>query len=146
MIRQMQEQDIAEVAAIEKEIFSSPWSEESFRDALQSEDNIYLVAAESGRIVGYCGIWTSYETGDLCNIAVVPDYRRCQIGGNLLKEAIRLAIERQVQSLLLEVRGSNSSAIALYKKIGFHNIGIRKDYYRSPKEDAILMQCELTDV
>lgn len=146
MIRQMQEWDIAEVAAIERKIFSSPWSEKSFRDALQSEDNIYLVAVEAGTIVGYCGIWTSYETGDLCNIAVTPDYRRCHIGEKLLKEAIRLAKERQVQSLLLEVRESNSGAVALYKKTGFQNIGIRKEYYRSPKEDALLMQCELADV
>jgi ribosomal-protein-alanine N-acetyltransferase len=135
----MQEQDIAAVAAMEQMIFSSPWSEKSFRDALQSEENIYLVAEEE-QIAGYCGIWISYETADLCNMAVMPEYRRRQIGEALLLEGINRAAKRQVQSLLLEVRQSNQAAIGLYEKIGFQKIGIRKNYYRLPQEDAVLMQ------
>lgn len=144
MIRQMQEQDVAEVALIEREIFSSPWSEKSFWDAIQSEDNIYLVAVQEEKIVGYCGIWTSYETADLCNMAVAVAYRRHHLGKKLLSEAIRLSAERKVQIILLEVRESNQGAIGMYEKMGFRRIGVRKGYYDAPKEDAILMQYEVT--
>lgn len=143
MIREIQEQDIDAVTAIEQEIFSKPWSRKSFQDAIQSEYTIYLAAEEAAEIMGYCGIWLSGETGDLCNMAIVPSCRRRGIGRKLLAEAIRLSTERGAEEIFLEVRESNHPAIALYKNLGFQKIGIRKGYYRVPAEDAVIMRYEM---
>lgn len=144
MVREMMEEDIIQVAALEGEIFSQPWSEKSFRDAHSSPDNIYLVDIREGKLVGYCGIWTSFDTADLCNMAVAPELRRNGIAGELLQEAVRLAGERQVERILLEVRESNAPARELYSKYGFQKIGNRKAYYSAPVEDAILMELAMS--
>ncbi len=139
-IRRMSEEDIAVVAKLEQQIFSSPWSKDSIEKAYQLEENIYLVAEVEGIITGYCGIWTSFETADLCNIAVHPDYRRKGIAGEILKQAFQLCQQRQIEQMLLEVRESNKPAIVLYEKYHFEKIDIRKGYYRNPIENAIIMQ------
>lgn len=144
MIREMEWEDISKVAELEKKIFSVPWSEKSFRDSFASQDTIYLVEALEGEIAGYCGIWISFDTADLCNIAVANSYRRKGIAERLLQEIFSLAKKRQVERILLEVRESNQGAIALYQKSGFRHIGIRKGYYHAPVEDAILMECYLS--
>jgi len=143
VIRKMQERDIAAVAAIEKAVFSSPWSEKSFRDALLVPSNCYLVAETEGEVVGYCGFWVSFEIADLCNMAVAPQKRRQRIGGQILSEGIRMVQQRGAERVFLEVRESNRIAIGFYRKLGFQKIGIRKGYYDTPKEDALLMQSVL---
>lgn len=143
-VRAMQREDIPAVAAIEKSIFSAPWSEESFLRAFSSPDNIYLVSVSEEGVAGYCGIWISYETADLCNIAVAQEYRRQGMGEKLLSEAAARAESCGVERLMLEVRESNRSALCLYEKKGFQQIGIRKGYYDLPKEDAVLMQLLLS--
>ena len=140
MIRQMQGQDVDAVAMLEQEIFSNPWSKKSFQDALQSEYTVYFVAEEEMGIIGYCGVWLSAETGDLCNMAVLPSCRRQGIGRRLLEKAIHSAIGRGAEEIVLEVRESNQAACALYEKFGFQKTGIRKGYYRAPPEDAIVMR------
>lgn len=143
MIRPMQRQDIKRVHEIEQSIFSAPWSEKSFMDAYCAESNIYLVAIKEEMVIGYCGLWVSYETADLCNMAVDKTYRQQGAARELLKEGLRLCKERSVESVLLEVRESNIPAIRLYEKTGFARIGKRKKYYKEPVEDAILMQLDL---
>lgn len=140
MIREMTIEDIRAVAEIEKSIFSNPWSEKSFQDALASKDNIYLVEMSEGKVTGYCGIWTSYDTADLCNMAVSVEHRRKGTAQKLLQEAIVLTGQRNVERILLEVRESNKAAIALYQKNDFREIGVRKGYYNNPKENAVLME------
>mgnify|MGYP001396032606 FL=1 len=130
MIRPMQRQDIKRVLEIEQNIFSAPWSEKSFMDAYCAESNIYLVAIKEETVIGYCGLWVSYETADLCNMAVDKTYRQQGAARELLKEGLRLCKERSVESVLLEVRESNIPAIRLYEKMGFARIGKRKKYYR----------------
>lgn len=144
MIRKMTAEDIAEAVMIEKSIFSKPWSEKSFRDALASEDNIYLAEIQEGKVVGYCGIWTSFDTADLCNMAVLPECRRKGIADRLLEEAVSIAGEKAVERIVLEVRESNEAAIRLYQKHNFRKIGVRRGYYTVPKEDAVLMECILS--
>ena len=139
MIDRLQEKDIDQVAQIEAEIFSVPWSIKSFKDALASEQNIYLKAETDGQIVGYCGIWTSFESADLCNIAVKKEFRKAGLGQKLLEAGIQEAA-KGVERILLEVRQSNKAAIRLYEKNGFQTIGLRKSYYTKPVEDAILME------
>lgn len=145
MIRQMREQDITQVLDIEQAAFSVPWSAESFLRALAAETNIYLVAEQEQRIVGYCGLWVSYETADLCNLAVAAAYRQQGIAERLLREGLCRAAERAAEEVLLEVRRSNLPAIRLYEKTGFCQIGVRSRYYRNPTEDAILMQLKLAE-
>lgn len=144
MIREMRVEDIPSVVEIEKSIFSAPWSAKSFQSALESDDNIYLVEVLENGIAGYCGVWTSYDTADLCNMAVALSQRRKGIAERLLMKAVDMSKSCHVERILLEVRESNEAAIALYEKNGFCRIGLRKGYYSAPTEDAILMECVIS--
>ena len=139
--RQMTQEDADKVAAIEKETFSDPWSRESFLSSLSSPDTLYLVAedGQSHRIVGYAGLLRSFENADITNVAVLSSCRRCGIGSMLLRSLLDRADEEGVENYALEVRESNTAAIALYEKMGFQKEGVRKDYYSRPRENAVLM-------
>lgn len=139
-IREMGEEDLREVARLERKIFSRPWSEESFRDALSSPDHCYLAGLYSGTLVGYCGLWCSFDTADLCNLAVAEDFRKRNLGSALLRQGLAAVKRRGVKRVLLEVRCSNDPAIGLYAKFGFEELGIRPGYYSHPVEDGILME------
>lgn len=139
-IRRMNSGDIDEVCRIENESFSIPWSRESIIKAYQNEANIYLAAEDEAGIIGFAGLWTSYETADLCNIVVDKKYRKKHAGYALLNEGIRLCRESNIERIMLEVRKSNKPAINLYKKMNFCEIGIRKSYYSEPVEDALIME------
>jgi ribosomal-protein-alanine N-acetyltransferase len=135
----MTREDIPRIAEIEKECLSLPWSEASFEDSLAREDTVFLVC-EDTEVVGYVGMYLSFEEGEITNVAVTPSYRKRGCG-YLLMEAIKEeAKERRAECIILEVRVSNASAISLYKKHGFEPIGIRKDFYEHPTEDAIIMK------
>lgn len=139
IIRKMTFEDVKTVAQIEKECFSLPWSEASFEDSLAREDTVFLVC-EDGEVVGYIGMYLSFEEGEITNVAVTPSYRQKGCG-NLLIQAIKEeAKARAAECVILEVRVSNVPAISLYKKHGFEEIGIRKNFYEHPSEDAIIMK------
>ncbi len=139
IIRRMTREDIPRIAEIEKECFSLPWSEASFEDSLAREDTVFLVC-EDTEVVGYVGMYLSFEEGEITNVAVTPSYRKRGCG-YLLMEAIKEEAKvRRAECIILEVRVSNASAISLYKKHGFEQIGIRKDFYEHPTEDAIIMK------
>lgn len=128
---------------LEQQIFSRPWSEESMRSALQQQGTIYLVDEADGRIRGYLGIWCMAEDGDLCNMAVAERERRVGVASALLDEGIVCCRKQEIQRIVLEVRESNLPAQALYQRKGFVPIGVRKQYYSEPQEDAIIMECLL---
>ena len=139
IIRRMTFEDVKSVAQIEAECFSVPWSENSFEDSLAREDTVFLVCVDEG-VVGYIGMYLSFEEGEITNVAVTPSYRQRGCG-NLLIEAVKKeAKARNAECVILEVRVSNAPAISLYKKNGFEEIGIRKNFYEHPKEDAIIMK------
>ncbi|MBP3544547.1 MAG: ribosomal protein S18-alanine N-acetyltransferase [Lachnospiraceae bacterium] len=135
----MQEKDLDEVVAIEQEIFSQPWTKQGFLDALKNKDTLYLVATENDVVLGYLGLWQSFEDADITNVAVKTEFRRRGVAGRLLEETKRLAAMRGITALTLEVRVSNEAAICLYKKYGFHSLGVRPGFYEKPKEDAMIM-------
>ena len=135
----MQQQDVVQAAALEAQIFSQPWSEQAFSDALKLTHTVFLVAEEGGRVAGYIGMYLSLEEGEITNVAVAPKIRRRGIADALLTEIKREAAECGVTSLVLEVRVSNQNAIRLYEKHGFVSCGVRKGFYEQPKEDAFLM-------
>ena len=153
IIREMILKDVPAVALIEQECFSMPWSEKSFCDSISREDTIFLVCEEEltdcgtnspkvrgGRIVGYIGMYLSFEEGEITNVAVSSSYRKRGYGQRLIQAAKDKAADRNIKSILLEVRKSNASAVSLYRRNGFEQVGIRKNFYERPAEDAIIMK------
>lgn len=138
-IEKMQPEDIKEVAQIENRIFTLPWSEQGFLSSLQSEDTLYLVVRKEGRVAGYCGLLQSFDEADITNVAVAEEARGAGIGFAMLSELMRLGKERGIARYTLEVRASNAAALHLYEKLGFQSVGIRKNFYDRPKEDAVIM-------
>lgn len=143
MVRRMKLEDLNQVMILEGQIFSRPWSEESMRSALQQQDTIYLVDETEGKIRGYLGIWCMAGDGDLCNMAVSEQERRGGIASKLMEEGMICCRRQGVHRIVLEVRESNLPAKALYQSKGFAPIGVRKQYYSEPQEDAIIMECLL---
>lgn len=139
MIRIMKPEDAAQAAVIEKEVFSLPWSEKSFYDALLKEDNIYVVAQEGEKIAGYAGVWGVFGEADITNVCVAPDFRRKGIAEEMLKFLIAEGRKKKIDIFFLEVRESNHAAISLYEKLGFQRIGMRKNFYEKPVENGVVM-------
>ena len=138
-IWRMEERDVQQVAAIEAESFSLPWSEQAFRDSLAMYHTIFLVADLEGRIAGYCGCYQSLEEAEITNVAVKQELRGKGIARELLQELFRVGTAQGVFAYTLEVRVSNTPAIHLYESLGFENVGIRRDFYEKPTEDAMIM-------
>ena len=137
---------LPQVAALEKVCFpADPWSEALFRDALESSHTVLLLAeGEGGAALGYAVLSAVLDEGNLDNIAVAPHCRRKGVADALLS-ALTEAGRTSLSVLLLEVRASNLPAIALYEKYGFVPVGRRKNYYESPREDALLMTLDFSE-
>ena len=132
-----------QVAEIEQICFSDPWSRRMLSEHLENECAATLVAlSENGTVLGYAGLLVVLDEGYITNVAVRPEYRRQGIAGELLAVFHRFAEGNKMAFLTLEVRDSNASARALYTKHGFKEVGVRKNYYDHPKEDAIIMTLE----
>ena len=149
-IRPAVDADIAAVMRIERESFSDPWSEDSFRASLQPERMRFLVArggpVEEGSeppLLGYVIALMLVEEAEIADIAVSTKARRLGIGGLLLDSMLSEAADRGVLTMFLEVRESNSAARALYESRHFREVGRRRGYYRSPSEDALLLRRDL---
>lgn len=138
-IREMQAKDAEEVAKLEEQIFSQPWSRKAFLDSLSLGNTVFLVAEENGRILGYIGMYVALEEGEITNVAVAPLERCHGVGGLLISEIKKEAERRLLARIVLEVRVSNETAIRLYERNGFVNQGIRRGFYERPKEDAYIM-------
>ncbi|MCI1328358.1 MAG: ribosomal protein S18-alanine N-acetyltransferase [Lachnospiraceae bacterium] len=138
-IRPMRREDLYEVERIERTNFSTPWRLIDFAGYLADKNAIFLAASGDGGVVGYIGaILTDYE-GDITNVSVRPDRMHRGIGTMLLGELLSRIDARGVARMFLEVRQSNAHAIRLYSEAGFVCVGTRKNYYRLPDEDAIVM-------
>lgn len=131
--------DITQIAAIEQQCFSDPWSEKAFADEMNNPLAVYLVAKDNGMCAGYCGFWNVSGEGGITNVAVAPEYRQKGVGTQLIKKMVEQAIEMQLSLLTLEVRVSNLPAQRLYEKFGFEKVGVRPNYYSNPRENAWIM-------
>ena len=135
----MNESHVAQVAALEKQCFSDPWSENSVASELENPLSLWLIAEEDGAVCGYVGSQTVLDETDMMNIAVHPDCRRKGIAAALITELVSRLKARGSRVLRLEVRESNFSAITLHEALGFTQLGLRKNYYRNPKENALIL-------
>ncbi len=141
-IRRMKADDLPDVRTIEALAFSNPWSESTFRGEIQNTQISFpmvVVQRPGERVVGYIIFWQIGEDVQVNNIAVHPDLRGKGIGEALMRYAIAKVRERGATFMTLEVRVSNAAAVTLYKKLGFEVLGLRKNYYTNPDEDAYLM-------
>ena len=133
---------VPQVAALEELCFRDPWSENSVASELNNPLSYWLVALEGEQVAGYVGSQTVLGETDMMNIAVHPDHRRKGVAEGLINALVEGLKARESHSLTLEVRSSNAPAISLYEKLGFARIGLRKNYYRNPKEDALILRKE----
>lgn len=141
-IREMQLDDLEQVMTIEEANFSVPWTETGFFTFLLREDTLFLVAEEGEKILGYCGVVTVQDEGDITNVAVEKNSQNQGIGKKLLEEMFQRTQKAGVCRLFLEVRAGNAAALHLYEKMGFVQTGIRKKYYEQPVEDGVVMKRE----
>lgn len=139
----MKTEHLDEVAALERECFTTPWSRNMLAEELDNALSAFLVALdETDRVVGYAGLQVVLDEGYITNVAVRPDCRRRGVAGKLLDVFERFAEGNHLAFLTLEVRASNYAAIALYGRHGYRGAGRRTNYYEHPKEDAVIMTRE----
>lgn len=143
-ITEMSEIHVAGIAKLEKLCFSDPWSEKSIASELSNPLSKWLVAMDGDVLCGHVGSQTVMGETDMMNIAVHPDYRRRGIAESLIQALVILLKEAGSHCLSLEVRASNEAAIALYTKQGFAQVGVRPNYYRNPRENALILRKEWT--
>ena len=142
IITKMGAQHVAQVAALEKLCFSDPWSEKSVGSELENPLSLWLVAEEEGAVGGYVGSQTVMGETDMMNVAVHPDYRIQGIATALIVGLVEELLRQGSHCLTLEVRASNETAIRVYERLGFTELGRRKNYYRNPREDALILRKE----
>ncbi len=139
IVEKMTKKHLGDVFEIEKKSFTHPWSMESFSDELKKPNSFKFVATEGEIVVGFAILETVLDEGNLLDIAVCEAHRKNGIGKALMKELIAVANDKKLSFITLEVRASSAPAILLYEKFGFEVVGVRKNYYSKPVEDAVLM-------
>lgn len=138
-IRKISENDIETIAYLESEIFSDAWSEKSIKETYENQNACILGAYKEGVLAGYVIFYYVLDEGEIARIAVSPQYRRQGVADQIFAGLLGFCTEKSIERILLDVRISNEPAIAFYRKSGFAEDGIRKNFYENPKEDALLM-------
>jgi len=150
-IRDMVSGDCPAVAELMAGCFSDPWSEKALRDSLdekgyvqltafiKGEDRLRPAAPDKDRLIAYAGYKGVLGEADIVNVCVHPQYRKRKAAASLIRALLDRAVKEGIRAIYLEVRVSNVPAIRLYEKAGFRQCGIRRDYYKKPVEDALLM-------
>ena len=134
------ERHVPQIEELERVCFSVPWTAEQIRSQLSDAQHVFLAALDaSDRVLGYVGMIMVLDEGYIANVAVAPAFRRQGIADRLITRLDEIAQARGLSFMTLEVRAGNDPAIALYKKHGFLPVGLRKNYYTLPREDALLM-------
>ena len=140
-IREMTAADAAQMAAIEKTLFTDPWSEQGFLETLDRPEAHFIVLTETdGAVAGFCGAYCSAPEAEIVNVAVRQDMQGRGLGRQLVESLIARLRSLDCTDIILEVRKSNAPARALYTRCGFEILGERKHFYQNPDESAIIMQ------
>ncbi|MFP5116167.1 ribosomal protein S18-alanine N-acetyltransferase [Bacillaceae bacterium C204] len=144
VFRNMREEDIDQILEVEHASFTTPWSREAFYNELHNNRfAVYIVLEENNKILGYCGAWIVIDEAHVTNVAILPEFRGRKLGEAILRKMMSVAREMGAKSMTLEVRVSNHVAQSLYRKLGFQNGGIRKNYYSDNQEDGLVMWVKL---
>jgi tRNA threonylcarbamoyladenosine biosynthesis protein TsaB len=138
-IRPFTHADVPAAAAIERQVFGDPWTEEFFHGELGAPAAHARVAEIDGKLAGYAMAWMGAGSGHLGNLAVAPEYRRRGVARALLEDVLAAARAGAADDIALEVRSSNFAAQALYRAYGFRLAGLRRGYYRDNGEDALVL-------
>jgi ribosomal-protein-alanine N-acetyltransferase len=141
-IQPMTPADLDEVMPIEEASYTTPWKRSMFEADLQGNPFARFFVArdpEQGAVVGYVCFWKVFSELHLMNLSVHPGRRRLGIGEELGRWTLTWARENAVSLITLEVRASNEAAKRLYEKLGFKLVAVRRNYYRNPSEDALIM-------
>jgi [ribosomal protein S18]-alanine N-acetyltransferase len=142
--RNMTVDDLDDVMEVEVNSFTVPWSREAFFNELtKNQFAQYLVVEVDQKVVGYCGVWIIVDEAHITNIALLPEYRGMRLGEALMAKVLEIAREMGALRMTLEVRVSNNRAQNLYRKFGFEEGAIRKQYYTDNMEDALVMWVNL---
>ncbi len=147
-LRPMQLNDLDDIMQIEPTIYSHPWTRGNFSDSLNSGYSAWILEdkllGQSGAIIGYALLMMAMDEAHLLNLSITKLHQKQGLGGYLLEHMLKVAKNHQATNMFLEVRPSNVSAIALYEKLGFSEVTVRRGYYpashtQTGREDAILM-------
>jgi ribosomal-protein-alanine N-acetyltransferase len=132
---------IAAVLEIEAASFTSPWTREMYLAELENRNVSYcfLASFDDGPVIGFCSFWRVLDELHINNLAVLPDFRHRGVGSELLAFVLNEGARLGALRATLEVRRSNTPALMLYERYGFTVAGIRRDYYTSPQEDALIL-------
>lgn len=146
--RRVEVADLPRLMEIEAAGFRHPWSEQQLRRELENAWSIVLAAEEAGpdgppRMAGYVIVWVVHDELHVLNVATAPEQRRRGVGRAIMEEAHRVGRARACRLATLEVRRSNAPAIALYRALGYRQVGMRPRYYAEENEDALLMTLDL---
>ncbi|WP_026565263.1 ribosomal protein S18-alanine N-acetyltransferase [Bacillus sp. UNC41MFS5] len=140
VFRNMREEDIDQILEVEHASFTTPWSREAFYNELHNNRfAVYIVLEENNKILGYCGAWIVIDEAHVTNVAILPEFRGRNLGEAILRKMMSVAREMGAKTMTLEVRVTNHVAQSLYRKLGFQNGGIRKNYYSDNQEDGLVM-------
>lgn len=133
--------DLAAVEQLQQKTFTNPWNADSIRWELENTDvaRLYLLQDAEGRTVAYCACWVVFDELHVNSLAVDPAWRRRGVARHLLHHVMAEAAASGVTSATLEVRASNEAARQLYEGLAFSVEGVRRDYYRDPREDALIL-------
>ena len=135
------ETDLEGVLEVEAESFSNPWTRDMYAFELQNRSmcHIFLVRSEEWRVAGFCAFWLVFDEIHINNIAIRSGLRAQGIGTALLRRVLTEGRTLGARRATLEVRASNDRARRLYERLGFYVAGVRRNYYTSPVEDALIL-------
>ncbi len=142
-VEKMNKSHISEIAEIERECFSTPWSENSLFEELENPNAHFYCAVSDGKVIGYGGMHSVVGENYIDNIAVTCSYRKMGVATKILQKLVETAEYENGEFISLEVRESNDAAIKLYEKNGFCKVGVRRNFYQKPSENAIIMTKEI---
>ncbi len=144
VFRYMREKDIDQVLEVEHASFTLPWTREAFYNELYNNKfAVYIVLEHNKRVIGYCGVWIVVDEAHVTNVAILPEFRGKKLGDALMRKLMEVAQELGARTMTLETRVTNEIAQSLYRKLGFQNGGLRKNYYSDNQEDALVMWVNL---
>ena len=142
-IKNAENAELAEIATLEKEIFSDAWSLKSLEETYEQKNAEIFAAKDQEKLIGYVIFYYVLDEGEIARIATAPALRRCGTATEMFRVLVDFCLEHQIEKIMLEVRDSNESARRFYRKCGFTEDGIRKNYYENPKENAVLLSKNL---